>query len=142
MDHQGSALRFCYLSSQSVMLPYSGPRTRMLLLTRLTHRPSWLVLVSPLKASSQVLFPWICPARPHVWGLGVGGGHPHHLLQGGSFPARPTALSSVRGARASQGSRLPAGPAPAQQGLVSPSAGTWSQVWPPLICTTAGPQPT
>lgn len=45
----------------------------MLLLTRLTHRPSWLVLVSPLKASSQVLFPWICPARPHVWGLGVGG---------------------------------------------------------------------
>ena len=143
MDHQGSPLHFCYLSSQSVMLCYIGPRTLILLLTRLTHRQSWQVLDSSSQGLLSGGISLDLPCPPSHLGVGAVG--------------RVALIVSCRAAHSGQtnsplkhpwdssfslGSRLTAGPAPAQKGLVSPSAGTWSQVWAPLICTTSGPQPT
>ena len=103
---------------------------------------SWL---APLKAPSQVVCPWTCPAHPHIWGRGggEGWGSPSLSPVGQLIPGQTNSpLKHPWDSGFSLGSRLTAGPAPAQQGLVSPSAGTWSQVRAPLICTTSGPQPT
>ena len=142
MDHQGSPLHFCYLSSQSVMLCYSGPRTLILLLTRLTHRPSWCVLVSSSQGLLSGGISLDLPCPPSHLGE-AGGGVALTIPVGWLIPSQTNSpLKRPWASGFSLGSRLTAGPAPAQQGLVSPSSGTWGQVWAPLTCTTSGPQPT